>query len=417
MVNLAHCYEQLDHSHQRVYTTCVGQSGRRPLRTLLLFLLGGISLLLSGCAAQASFGDAITEGEPTPIPTPVVPSTPIYTVERGDIVYERRFFGRIAPVLAEEFGFELDGRVQEVFVDAGVDISQGDVLARLNTNALENQLLNANEELAVATSILESAENKERFDSRRATLNLQMARLQLDHAVASAADPPSLDESLQINLLTIARDLAQVAIDELTEGVDPQLRFDVQRAQKQVDELNAAIASAELTAPATGRLTYFAPDPGEQVYAFEPIAVVADMTVLEITDEMDADDLSELAEGMPLTIQRAAIPGAVYSGTIASLPAPYGLSPDELVHVAFDEQPPPGEFKVGDRMNFTVVIDTREDVLVLPVSAIRTFSGREFIVVQNEGVQQRVDVRLGLEGGGMVEVLKGAEENQVVIGP
>ena len=387
------------------------------MRSFFLVLLCGISVVLSGCAAQASFGDAITEGEPTPIPTPVVPSKPIYTVERGDIVYERRFFGRISPVLSEEFAFEIDGRVQDIFVDAGVDISQGDVLARLNTNALENQLLAANEELAIATSILESAENKERFDSRRAALNLQTAQLQLDHATASAADPPSADETLQINLLTIARDLAQVAIDELTEGVDPQLRFDVQRAQKRVDELNAAIASAELIAPSDGRLTYFAPDPGEQVFAFEPIAVVADMTVLEVTDEMDADDLSELAEGMPLTIQRASIPGNVYNGTIASLPAPYGLSTDEFVHVAFDEQPPPDEFKVGDRMNFTVVIDTQEDVLVLPVSAIRTFSGRDFIVVQNEGVQQRVDVRLGLEGGGMVEILKGGEENQVVIGP
>jgi len=387
------------------------------LRSFFLVLLCGIGVVLSGCAAQASFGDAITEGEPTPIPTPVVPSKPIYTVERGDIVYERRFFGRISPVLAEEFAFEIDGRVQELFVDAGVDISQGDVLARLNTNALENQLLAANEELAIATSILESAENKERFDSRRAALNLQMAQIQLDHAIANAADPPSADENLQISLLTIARDLAQVAIDELTDGVDPQLRFDVQRAQKRVDELNTAIASAELIAPSDGRLTYFAPDPGEQVFAFEPIAVVADMTVLEVTDEMDADDLSELAEGMPLTIQRASIPGNVYSGTIASLPAPYGLSTDEFVHVAFDSQPPPDEFKVGDRMNFTVVIDTREDVLVLPTSAIRTFSGREFIVVQNEGVQQRVDVRLGLEGGGMVEILKGAEENQVVIGP
>ncbi len=387
------------------------------MRSLILVPLCVICLALSGCAAQANFGDAITQGEPTPIPTPVVPSKPIYSVERGDIVYERRFFGRIAPVVTEEFAFEIDGRVQEIVVDAGVDVSQGDVLARLNTNALENQLLAANEELAIAASILESAENKERFDSRRAALNLQMAQLQLDHAIASADQPPTPDQSLQINLLTIQRDLAQVAIDELTDGVDPQLRFDVQRAQKRVDEITASIGQSELLAPMTGRLTYFSPDPGEQVFAFEPIAVVADITLLEVTDDMDADDLSELSEGMAVTIQRAAIPGNVYTGGIESLPSPYGLSTDDLVHVSFDTQPAPDEFRVGDRMSFTVVIDTREDVLVLPESAIRTFSGREFIVVQNEGVQQRVDVRLGLAGGGMVEILEGAEENQVVIGP
>lgn len=375
------------------------------------------ALLLTGCASQATFGDAITQGEPTAIPTPVVPSKPVYQVERGKIVYERRFFGRIAPVVTEEFGFLIDGRVLETYVDAGVDVVEGEVLARLNTAALEHQLLAAEEELAIATSIFESADNQARFDSRRAALNLQMAQLRLDHAIANAVDPPTGDDELNISLLTIQRDLVQVAIDELSDGVDPQLRFDVARAQKRVDEIQATIADASLVAPMTGRLIYFTPDPGEPVIAYEPIAVVADLSVLEITDEMSAEDLNELAEGMPLSIKRAAVPGNVYSGSIASLPSPYGLATDGYVHVAFDEQPPADEFKVGDRMNFTVLIEERDDVLWLPSSAIRQFSGRNFIVVQNEGIQRRVDVRLGLEGDGRVEITEGADENQTVIGP
>ena len=375
------------------------------------------ALALTGCASQATFGDAITQGEPTAIPTPVVPSKPVYQVERGKIVYERRFFGRIAPVVTEEFGFLIDGRVLETYVEAGVDVAEGDVLARLDTAALENQLLAAEEELAIATSIFESADNQARFDSRRAALNLRMAGLRLDHALAKAADPPTADEELNISLLTIQRDLVQVAIDELSDGVDPQLRFDVARAQKRVDEITATIANASLVAPMTGRLVYFTPDAGEPMIAYEPIAVVADLSVLEITDEMNAEDLTELAEGMPLSIKRAALPGNVYSGVIASLPSPYGLATDGYVHVAFDEQPPADEFKVGDRMNFTVLIEERDDVLWLPSSAIRQFSGRNFIVVQNEGVQRRVDVRLGLEGDGRVEILEGAEEGQTVIGP
>ena len=384
----------------------------RLILSLLLALIG-----LSGCASQATFGDAITQGEPTAIPTPVVPSKPVYQVERGTVTYERRFFGRIAPVIQEGFGFLIDGRVLETLVEAGADVEAGDVLARLDTRALEQQLLAAEEELAIATSIFESADSKVRYDSQRADLNLKMAQLRLDHASDIAADPPTSDEALNISLLTIQRDLAQVAIDELTAGVDPQLRFDVTRAQKRVDEIKDTIAKTELIAPMTGRLVSFKPDPGEPMVAYEPIAVVADLNILEVTDEMDADDLSELSEGMPLTIQRAVLPGNVYSGAIGSLPAPYGLATDSLVHVSFDEQPPPDEFKVGDRMSFTVLIEERDDVLWLPSSAIRQFSGRNFIVVQNEGLQQRVDVRLGLEGGGRVEILEGAEENQTVIGP
>lgn len=372
---------------------------------------------LTACASQATFGDAITQGEPTAIPTPVVPSKPVYQVERGKIVYERRFFGRISPLVTEEIAFAIDGRVLEVFVEAGADVTEGDILARLNTAGWENQLLDAEEELAIATSILESADSKARYDSQRAALALRMAQLKLDHAIELAGDSPDSAATLQVNLLTLERDLAQVAVDELTSGVDPQLRFDVARAQKRVDEIEATIAKADLVAPMSGRLVNFAPDPGEPILSYDPVGLVANLSVLEVTDEMNPEDLTELSEGMPLLIKRAALPGNVYSGLIASLPAPYGLATDDLVHVSFDEQPPPDEFDVGDRMNFTVVIEERDDVLWLPQSAIRQFSGRNFIVVRNEGLQQRVDVRLGLEGDGRVEILEGAEEGQTVIGP
>ena len=385
------------------------------MRAVFLLMLGLFTL--TGCASQATFGDAITQGEPTAIPTPVVPSKPVYQVERGTIVYERRFFGRITPVVTEAIAFAIDGRLLEVFVEAGVDVTEGDILARLNTAGMEIQLLDAEEELAIATSIFESADSQVRYDSQRAALALEMAQIKLDHASAQAGDSTSSDDELAINLLTLERDLAQVAVDELTSGVDPQLRFDVTRAQKRVNEIKATIAKADLVAPMSGRLVSFSPDAGEPIVAYEPIALVADLSVLEITDEMDADDLTELAEGMPLLIKRAALPGNVYSGALASLPSPYGLATDELVHVAFDEQPPADEFKVGDRMNYTVVIEERDDVLWLPSSAVRQFSGRNFIVVQNEGLQRRVDVRLGLEGDGRVEILEGAEENQMVIGP
>ena len=72
-----------------------------------------------------------------------------------------------------------------------------------------------------------------------------------------AHEADASDDALQVNLLTLERDLAQVAVDELASGVDPQLRFDVARAQKRVDEIRATIAKAELVAPMTGRLVNF----------------------------------------------------------------------------------------------------------------------------------------------------------------
>jgi len=73
--------------------------------------------------------------------------------------------------------------------------------------------------------------------------------------------------------------------------------------------------------------------------------------------------------------------------------------------------------KVGDLMRVTIVLQHKEDVLWLPPQAIRTFGGRKFVVVQEDGYQQRVDVKIGIESDDRVEIISGLEDGQVVIAP
>ncbi len=383
------------------------------MRQLIIFFLG--ALILVGCASQATFGDAITEGEPTPLPTPIVPNKPVYQVERGDIIYERRFFGRISPVVTRNIEFSIDGRIAETVATVGDIVAVGDVLAKLDTSDLENQLLEAEEQLAIAQSIFDSANNQVTFSLQRAQLNLDLAQLSLDYAIAQAETPPNSDDQFTINTRTIERDLAQLALDELQDGIDPELRFDVTRAQKQVDDIIAKINQSDLIATMDGQLTSFPIATGDNITAFNTVGVISDLSELELTDDLDANELSELSEGMPVTIQQATGPSDTYTGVITALPQPFGTGIDDFIHITFDEVG--DSLEVGDRMSFIVTIDTREGVLVLPKSAIRQFSGREFVVVQNESVQQRVDVKLGLEGDNQVEILEGLEENLTVIGP
>ncbi len=384
------------------------------MRQLIVLFMG--MLLMTGCASQATFGDAIVDGEPTPIPTPVVPNKPIYQVERGDIIYEREFFGRVTPVISSNVRFEIDGRVLESYFSSNDEVNAGDILAVLDTSGLESQLLAAQEELAIAQSILDSATSQIAFSKQEAQLNLDLAQLRLDYATAQASDPPTSDDTFLIGTRQIERDLAQLKLDELDDGIDPALRFDVTQAQIVVDDLLETIAKAELIAPMDGQLSTFSIDPGDFVSAFDIVGIIADNSDIEVTDVLDSNELAELTEGMPVTLQRSSSPGEVYNGVVTTLPDPFGSGSDEFTHVRFDTAPDPEEVSVGDRMSFTIIIEQRNDVLWLPTAAIRRFSGREFVVVQNDSVQQRVDVKLGLEGDGRVEILEGVEEDQTVIG-
>lgn len=376
-----------------------------------------VILTLAGCVSQADFGEPITEGEPTPIPTQIIPSRQLFEVARGDIVYQQTYFGRISAVNTSNLSFPQNGRVLEVFYARGDDVLAGDVLATLDTSELEAQLLDAQEVLAVAQSLLESAESQATFARRRAELNIELAQVFLDSAMLQAEDPPTAEDSLLISQREIELQVAQLALDELDNGINPELEFDVNRAQEEVDRINEQIAQAELLAPMDGRLITFSISAGDPVIAFESVGVVADVSGVEITGILESSQLSELTEGMPVTMQRANTPGETFTGTIALLPQPFGSGNDGAIHIRFDEEADATGFNLGDRMSFVVTIEEREDVLWLPPAAIRQFSGRNFVVVQDGTLQQRFDVTLGLESASRVEIVEGLEEGQTVIAP
>ena len=100
----------------------------------LIFIL--VITALTACNSTAPDANAT----PTTIPTPIVPSKPVYEVQRGDVVKELEFSGRISPVQEKELFFREDGYVHKVFAVKGDTVSAGQIIAELeNLSDLERQ--------------------------------------------------------------------------------------------------------------------------------------------------------------------------------------------------------------------------------------------------------------------------------------
>ena len=373
-------------------------------------------IFLAGCSSQESFGDPITEGEPTPIPTAVVPSRPVYQVQRGDIIDARAFYGRVSPIVSEPLQFSVDGRVIAVHFNRGDIVQQGDVIAELDASILEQTLAIAQSDLEIAQSLLDNVQNQVGFQTQRAQLNLDLAQLNLDHALAQADTPPTDDQAYEISRLEIERDLAQLTLDEVNSVIDPQLQVDVTRAEERIDDILTQIEQMKLVAPMDGTVTSLQINVGDVVTPFEAIGLVSDETNLEVRDTLAVETVEELVEGMAVQLTIANRPSEPVPGTLFILPAPYGAGDDEFVHIRFDDPSQTTDFIVGDRVTISVIFNERHDALWLPTGAIREFNGRNFVVVEEDGAQRRIDVVLGIEGDGRVEVVEGVEEGQTVIG-
>jgi multidrug efflux pump subunit AcrA (membrane-fusion protein) len=390
----------------------------------IFHLLSGIAIagVLAGCALLPAVNtDRATDGlpTPTPIPTAVVPVKPTYVVQRGELVSQLEFSGRISPEVEEDLFFRTDGRVRTVLAKRNDMVTQGQILAELEIDGLERELESAQLELERSQVRLEQAQSDHEYQIAVAQNKLEVAQLRLQ-AMQSGAAPDFTAIAIQQKEI----EMAQLELDRLAEGIDPLLISDVTRAELAVSKIQAEIAEAQIIAPFDGQLLSISLTPGQSVNAYAPVSTIADISSLEVSADLVSNQMDKLTEGMIAEIFLTSRPGVRLSGMVRQLPYPYGSGGrgqtvedmDKSTRVTIDSSPTDEGFKLGDLVRVTVELERKADVLWLPPQALRIFDGRRFAVLQDGDVQRRVDVTVGIETPERVEIEAGLEEGQTVVG-
>jgi multidrug resistance efflux pump len=87
-----------------------------------------------------------------------------------------------------------------------------------------------------------------------------------------------------------------------------------------VERLKAQLNDARLIAPFDGQVLLVGITDGRAVTAYDPVVVVANIDALEVSGELDTEEMEELEEGMPVTCEPSGRPGSLFTGTIRRLP-------------------------------------------------------------------------------------------------
>ena len=363
-----------------------------PFRFALLVF--GVALV--GCAVQTQ-----PEEEPTftPFPTPVRPA---YTVQRGDVVRQANFNGRVQPSVSTELFFARDGRVGQVYVAPGDDVRAGQLLADLSV------LSDLQQEWSAASEQVRLQQEAARTIIRRAEIDLEIAQLTLDLYRTQGRS------SFEVRIQELEVERAQMALDEVTTNVALQIDTET------VKQLEAQMAEAQLFSPTDGTVIA-AVDPGQSVRTSTTAFAIGDIRRLEVRANADEALLKELVEDMPVSVVLEAQPDQTFSGVIRELPYPYGSrsngSEDDSIRIRLDASPPAAGFKLGDSARIDVVLGQKLDTLWLPPEAIRTAGGRTFVFVETDAGPQQVNIALGVQTLDRVEIVKGLSAGQRVIGP
>lgn len=326
------------------------------------------------------------EVTPTPLPTSPALAKPTYNVQVGDVIGLVGFTGRIIPATQEDLTFKINGRVLNVHVKEGDQVTQGQVLADLEgIDDLERRL-----------ALLQINQQRVQIQAEIAQFNLDLFKIN------TYTWSSGYQEKLAISERQVT--LAQLAVQEASLGLQ---------------ELEISISDNRLVSPIDGVVTMLRLVSGREVQGYNSVGTIADISALEIGATMSTEIEENVEAGMPATIEPVSGLMPAVPGTVRYLPLPGNedYAKPNGFRVAFSNSEDLKLYEMGDLVQVSVVIIQHKDTLWLPPQAVRIFEGRRFVVVQDGDIQRRVDIKLGIVSEDRVEILEGLTEGQVIVSP
>lgn len=322
------------------------------------WILAGV-LLTSGCKSETP--------PPAPAPEKIV-SVAVEELLAEDLDESLTLPGTLEAWEDLTLAAELPGMVKAIGLREGERVARGEVIARIDPEAQEAELIKA-----------------------EADLSLQKKNL------------------TRLEQLLADRFVSQKEVDEARKALDVA-RAELHRAQIDLDK-------SILRSPVDGIVDQLLVDRGEYVTPGTPVAVVVQVDRLKALVEVPEKDIQYLKLGQPVQVVPASIGG------------PDGQAlPGEVIHVAYKADPvtrtfvakvavdnPEGRLRPGMILRVVLARRSLNQVVSVPLAAVMEREGGKVVLVEQDGVARLRPVVAGGVVGDRLVILSGLNPGERLI--
>lgn len=377
-------------------------------------MMGGFLILfLCSCAPAPSSSRA--EAKPGSAASPrqvrVAPVT-LRGIERTISI-----LGELAPLHQTVLSAEVPGRLQEILVDRGSRVRQGDVIARIESENYELRIRQVQAALTQARAQLGlPAEGEAKIDLDQTSL-VKEARAVLDEAQAEFRRVTDLAEEgilpqAEVESATAAYQVAQNRYQKALEDARNRQAILEQRAVE-LEIARKQLKDSAITAPYDGIIQERRASPGDYLTPGSPLALLVGVHPLRLELEISERDSPKVKAGQLVRI-RLEGSSQVHSGHIARLSPAY----DEANRTRTVEADVPNEYGTlhpGAFARSEIIVENDAPVLTVPPHAILTFAGVDKVFRVKDGKALETRVTTGKRTEEWVEVTSGLSESEIVV--
>jgi len=327
----------------------------------------------------------------------------VNTVATGSIVPEEEVL--IKP--------NISGVIEEVYVEAGEFVKQGDLIAKIRVIPNVSSLTSAKNNIASNRNALQTAEIN--FKTQQTIYDRQ--KQLFDKGVVSANDFDQVNNTYL----------------QAKQRVE-QARIDVQQSRQNYDIIKTgttsglgSIAQTQVRATVSGMVLDVPVKEGNQVIEANnfnegtSIASLADVTKMIFEGKVDESEVGKIKEGLPLEITVGAIENEKFDAVLDYI-APKGVAENGAIQFeiegslkALDETKT--FIRAGLSANASIILEKAEDVLAIKEALVQydPETKKPFVEIETGDQKfEKKDVELGISNGIYVEVKSGISDTDKI---
>lgn len=281
-------------------------------------------------------------------------------VTRGPLAVVVTATGQLQPVTQVDVGTQVSGPIQEILVDFNSPVKEGQVLARLNTDALRARVAMNRANLKRA----EAAKERLTVELRNADRQAERLRELYEKRVISQVDVENAE---------IQRD--SLAVQIKVAGAE------IEQAKTTLEQSEIDLANATITSPIDGIVIQRAVEVGQTVAASfnAPLLfqIANDLGRMQIRANIDEADIGRVKRAIRASFTVDALPGRTFDAALDQIRLNPTITNNVVIYTCiFSVDNHEGDGSVGPLIpgltaNLTILVDEREDALLVPASAPR----------------------------------------------
>ncbi|MBN1874701.1 MAG: HlyD family efflux transporter periplasmic adaptor subunit [Anaerolineae bacterium] len=187
---------------------------------------------------------------------------------------------------------------------------------------------------------------------------------------------------------------AEVALENEVTGPDEseiaaaqidveQAEISLEQAKLQLESAQRALEDTILVAPVDGTVTDLDLEIGQMASSGQSVVILSDLTALVVEIGLDESDIAQVSEGQGALVTLDAFDDVELSGTLFHLaPTAQTESGVVLYDVTVILDPTDIPVRAGMTADVEIVTSSAEDVLIIPLKAVRSINGHSFVLRQ-----------------------------------